>query len=618
MTRWIWPALLLLISLTTPSFADERILDFASEITVLSNGQMEVSEAITVRSESRQIRRGIYRDFPTQYKDRNGNNYVVDFDVIGVTRDGQRENWHSERLSNGVRIYMGSTNIFLPSGEHHYVFRYRTDRQLGHFDGFDELYWNVTGNDWAFPIDHASATVTLPEGVPTHKLHTEAYTGRQGERGQDFASERNARNHPYFETQRTLQPGEGLTIVTQWPQGYVHRPSAADKARYFLRDNKGLVIGYGGAGIILCFYLFNWSRLGRDPEKGTIIPRFTPPAKLSPAAARYIMRMGYDKQVVAAAVINMAVKSYLKIDKDGKDFVLRKQPGATLASLSKGEKALAKKLFSGGSEDSLTLNNTHYQKISAGILALKSHLKAEFHSAYFVTNLWVFVCGLLMTLLTIGTGGLLASSEPAAFLFLTLWLSVWTCAVIFLWLSGSWFIAIMFTFFECVAIGFLYTLVGAALSVLIFALLGVNILFYFAMKAPTRRGRNVMDEIEGFKMYLSTAEQDRLNLLHPPEKTPELFEKYLPYALALDVDQEWAEQFAEVFASAAAAGRPYSPYWYSGYYGSNKSIGNITSGLNSSLGSSISSASNAPGSSSGGGGGGFSGGGGGGGGGGGW
>ena len=158
----------------------------------------------------------------------------------------------------------------------------------------------------------------------------------------------------------------------------------------------------------------------------------------------------------------------------------------------------------------------------------------------------------------------------------------------------------------------LYMLIGTAV------LLGImNVVFFYLLRAPTEPGRKLMDQIEGFRMYLSTAEEDRLNVLHPPEKTPELFERYLPYALALDCENEWNAKFAAVLAAAAAAGAS-APLWYSGSHWDSGRTGGFTDSLGSSLSSSVASASTAPGSSSGSGGGGSSGGGGGGGGGGGW
>ena len=94
----------------------------------------------------------------------------------------------------------------------------------------------------------------------------------------------------------------------------------------------------------------------------------------------------------------------------------------------------------------------------------------------------------------------------------------------------------------------------------------INYLFYHLLKAPTRAGRNILDAIEGFKVFLSATEKERLNMLNPPQKTPELFEKYLPYALALDIEQQWAEQFADILSGAAEGGAKaaYAPVWYTG------------------------------------------------------
>jgi uncharacterized membrane protein len=136
------------------------------------------------------------------------------------------------------------------------------------------------------------------------------------------------------------------------------------------------------------------------------------------------------------------------------------------------------------------------------------------------------------------------------------------------------------------------------------------------MKAHTVQGRKVVDQIEGFRQYLGVAEEARLEALNPPDKTPELFERFLPYAVALDVENHWAKRFASVLAAAAAAGATSS--WYSGSYNPSSDPTGFAHHLGGHLTSTITSAATAPGSSSGSGGGGFSGGGGGGGGGGGW
>ncbi|MCP5091018.1 MAG: DUF2207 domain-containing protein [Gammaproteobacteria bacterium] len=144
------------------------------------------------------------------------------------------------------------------------------------------------------------------------------------------------------------------------------------------------------------------------------------------------------------------------------------------------------------------------------------------------------------------------------------------------------------------------------------------VFFAIIMTRPTTRGRKLLDEMLGFKDFLEVAEKDELNLRNPPEKTPELFESYLPFALALGVDQQWSERFASVLAAIRdERGREYQPSWYNGSFNS-ANLSKTTSKLSSSLNTAVSSSVSPPGSSSGGGGGGSSGGGGGGGGGGGW
>ncbi len=157
-----------------------------------------------------------------------------------------------------------------------------------------------------------------------------------------------------------------------------------------------------------------------------------------------------------------------------------------------------------------------------------------------------------------------------------------------------------------------------ALVVILLIFIFVNWLFYELMKAPTRLGRKLLDEVEGFREYLVVAETDELRFKNPPEKTPQLFERYLPYALALDVEDVWGEKFSEIIERARRDGSYRQPNWYRGTRWQSHSAGAFGSSLGSSLSSTVSSSSTAPGSSSGSGGGGSSGGGGGGGGGGGW
>ena len=147
------------------AFADERILNYDSVITVNPDASVSVTESITVRAENNQIRHGIYRDFPLDYVDNRGNHRSATFDLQSVTLDDDRVPYHTERRGADIRIYIGDANSFVRPGTHTYRISYVSERQLGFYKDFDEIYWNVTGNKWAFPIDKAAATIYLPQGA---------------------------------------------------------------------------------------------------------------------------------------------------------------------------------------------------------------------------------------------------------------------------------------------------------------------------------------------------------------------------------------------------------------------------------------------------------------------
>jgi len=609
--------------LTVPAQAREEILNWHSDIRVLTDGSMTVTENIQVRAEGNSIKRGIYRDFPTEYKDRAGNRVKVDFKLLEVRRDGRPEPHHTQDLANGVRIYAGKSDIFLDPGVYTYEIHYRTDRQLGYFEDHDELYWNVTGNGWDFPILRSSATVTLPSGVPADALQMAGYVGPQGSREQNVTWSLSGTGQVTYTCGRPLRAGEGLTIVLGWPPGFVTRPGRKEIAANFLSDNRSLAIGLAGLFLLFTYYFLAWRKVGRDPEKGVVIPLFEPPDNLSPAAMRYIMEMGFDNKAFASAVINLAVKGYLTISEESRAlglsrvYTLDRTGQEPKRALSRGERKLVSKLFPGSSK-TLELEKENHSRISEAMEALKDLLRTEYQKSIFVNNSGYVGIGVLISIaviLLMGFSG--GSTTGPPLLFVVLWFTPWTAATLFLWATRKFFMAAVFTFFLTGAGAAFAQTTSLAFLVTLVVLVLVNVGFYVLLKSPTNLGRRLMDRIEGFRMYLATAEEHRLAKLHPPEKTPELFERYLPFALALEVAQAWSEKFSEVLARAAAAGS-YSPGWYQGRQWDSMHTGRFASDLGSSLSSAISSASTAPGSSSGFGGGGSSGGGGGGGGGGGW
>ncbi|MDH3988415.1 MAG: DUF2207 domain-containing protein [Gammaproteobacteria bacterium] len=562
-----WRFITLFLLATGIASADERILSYHSDILIRADGWIEVTETIRVRAEGNQIRRGIYRDYPTQYEDRFGNDVEVLYEPRSVTRNGQPEDFNSESYRNGVRTYFGRSDRLLQPGEHTYAYRYDAGRMLGFFEDYDELYWNVTGNDSDFPIDSASATVSFAFEVSADTLRQAGYTGLYGATGSAYRSFIGAGSTVRFETTSPLGPHEALTIAVGFPTGMVAEPSQLQRFIWLLSDNLNLLVALAGLAAMLGYYIPVWQNYGKDPEPGVVFTRYEPPEGFSPASLRYIENMGYDNATMTTGVVSLAVKGYLRIESDDDEHSLHKlDPGADAPPLSTGEQELYEELFD--RQTSVTLTDENHEIIGGAKDAHERSLKFDYHKKYFITN------GLLnLPPLLIGI-----FSALAAFL-----------------VGPSFFVIVV---------------VGLMLVTLI--------AFAIILKRPTSLGRSLLDESAGFTDYLEYAEKDDLNLRNPPEKTPQLFEQYLPFALALGVEQQWAEQFNRIFASLSGPnGGAWQPTWYSGSW-NNLDLSSNTSSLSSNLGSAISSSVTPPGSSSGSSGGGFSGGGGGGGGVGGW
>lgn len=595
----------------------ERILSYDSSITVNSDSSLIVTENIKVRSEGINIKTGIYRDFPTSYVDKAGKKYKVGFEVLSVERNGEKQNYQIENLSNGKRVYMRDKGVPIPSGEHTFTLQYKTTKQIGFFEKHDELYWNVTGNGWAFPIDQASATILLPSAVLVSEIKTSGFTGYKGADDKNFNSEIGEDGNIVFHTTKGLAPSEGFTIVVGWPKGLV-APPPKDKESYNL-----IIYLTLGVIITLIYFVLVWIKVGKDPQKGTIIPLYYPPEGFSPAALRYISKMGFDTKAFASSIINMAVSGYLTIKEDssgllglgGKTFSIIRT-GKDRSVLSPEEGLIADELLS--HQDNFDFEQTNYSKISSATSSLSLHLSNNYRKKYFNTNYGYFSIGLILSV--IGYLSALFSLEEDALAitgFISMWLSIWSIGLSVLLslliksakmaalrskesLPAALFLAVFsipFAIGELIGLGILaFSSFPFFLSFII--LFSLNILFWHLLKAPTPEGRNLLDKIEGFKMYLSYAEKDELNYSAPVDITPETFEKYLPFALAFDVENQWSEKFAAALARSSVE-PDYHPIWYTGTAWSIHDMSGFTSSIGSGFSSAISSSSTAPGSSSG-------------------
>ena len=592
MTRLL--ALLLALAWILPAQAQERagerILGYDVDIAIQTDGSLDITETIAVRAEGRSIRRGITRDFPTRYRDRHGDRVVVDFDVVEVLRNGRPEPWFTERRSTGVRINTGNDDFLPVPAEHVYTLRYRTTRQLGFFQEHDELYFNAIGHGSVLRVERGSVTARLPAPVPVAAMQVEAYSGYQGARGQAFDSSRPEPGVARWELTAPLAPQQGLTVVLGFPKGVVAEPGPLQRLAWRLKDNRAGIVALAGLILLLVYAIGRWRATGRDPDPGTIIVRYEPPEGYSPAELRVMGRRRYDNTAFSADLLAAAVDGMVAIQREDRvlrsdRWILHRKRGASGATPDTPPARLVERLLPDKGA-SLELHHRNAHTIQSAISLHNGQVSRRIFPALYRRN------------------------------------------------GGSLTIAVLITIATIVATLATAMLTGSGLALAIPALVAsavACVAFGFLIGAPTPAGRRLLDEIEGFRRYLGVAEKQDLQRLEGPRaaapEEPELdatrFERMLPFAVALDVEDAWTRKFTVAAGAAAVAAAASSISWYSasGRGAGVGDLGGMTRALSSGLNSQIASAANPPGSSSGGsfgggggGGGGFSGGGGGGGG----
>lgn len=550
----------------------EKINSFHTDLTVAPDGGLTVTEEITIHAEGLEFQRGIVRKLPMRFTDHNGRKHRVEYELTAVEVFGAPSPHHTTTEGDDFVLYVGSEGNFLSPGDYPYRITYTTKGQVGFFPEHDEIYWNVSGNGWAFAIDSISALIHLPLGAEVEQ--TACYTGVMG-------STENACWDSIIDARtvrfqgRAMSYYEGLTVAVGFQKGIVAEPPPPT---FFERYAVPLVGGFITL-LLLLYYAITWFRHGRDPDQPTVIPLFEPPDELSPASVGMVMKGRFDNDLITPAMINLAVKGNIRIDESTETSLLglfSKQTYtivklAWATDLPREEQELMNRMFGAGKQ-SCVIDGKYDPSVQSMASAFRGTLRDQWST-------------------------FLNKGNNLRFWWLPM-LSVAVCMISLIVLHNSF--------------------LGDNDAVYIAAFIVVNIILFltyqYLIKKPSVEKLALRSRLLGFKMYLSAAEEKQLQHFNPPTMTPEVFEKYLPYAIAFNVEKVWGDRFQDMI-SKALVDNSYRPGWYSGTV---MHYGTFAHHMNSSLSSSVQSSSTPPSKSGGSGGGGSSGGGGGGGGGGGW
>ena len=494
------------------------IRNFDEQVKVQAEGAIEVTEIIEAQFIGTNWH-GIYRTIPVEYTTSPDLNYTLFLEPISVTDDDAHPlRYEQEKQGRYTRfkIYVPSPN----NSTRTVILRYRVLDALRFFDDHDELYWNVTGDEWEVPIRAASAHVELPEGVTG--LHAEAFTGAFGSPAQDAEVEVRG-NAVEMHTTVPLSPRQGLTAVVGWDKGLVHAPGELTKFWFTLKSNWPFFVPIGAAFVM--FWL--WWTLGRDPERDTITVQYEPPDKLTPGECGALVDNEVAMRDITATLVDLAVKGYLTIEQKEdsgllafvhhKDYVFHlKKPPAEWSAARAHEQEMLEAVFDGGASTDVKLSD------------LQNH---------FYTHLPAIRTAVFNALM--GDGYYLHRPDTIRKAYLTGGIIIGIVLVKFSRMLGMWSGVAPLT----------WVITGFATGAVICG-------FGWFMTARTITGARTLARVLGFEDFLGRVESDRLERM---VKTPEMFEKFLPFAMALHVEKKWVAAFAGM------AMQP--PAWYVGNYG---------------------------------------------------
>ena len=560
------PLILLFLALSATSLSAQRsysIERFDARIRVNADASIDVTESITAQFVGSY--NGLFRVIPIKYRNAQGLNWTLGVSLQSA-RDDQGHDLRTETSRQGASI---KYKVWIPGAVNAtktLVLRYHATNGLRFFDEHDELYWNVTGDEWEVPIRATTAEIDLPGGAAG--LRAIAFNGVYG------ASARDARvtiDGPVVRITmpHALEYHEGLTAVVGWDKGLVTAPTVTDRAMEAATSNWPLVIPIP----VFLLVFWRWWRRGRDPRRRPIAVQYEPPAGVSPGEAGTLLDNTVDMRDITATLVDLAVRGYLRIEElqnpklfglfgDATTYTLyRLKPADGLAG---HERVVFDGIFSHGDHVPLDeLKDEFYTQLGPTRDAIYNQLKG---SGFYqnrpdkVKQTWLG-CGIGFAIL-IGVGG--------AF----------------------------------VAAAFLLTPVSFVIAAIVSGI--ILVIFAQIMPARTEAGTRTLEHVLGFEEFLRRVESENLKRIIVGH--PELFDKYLPYAMAFGVERQFARAFEGIYTQA--------PQWYVGPSMMNFNVGNFSSSVShlSTVASTTMSSTPRSSSGSGFGGGGSSGGGGGGGG----
>ena len=478
---------------------NEDIESYQVNIQIQANRQIIVTENIEYDFKTNK-HHGIYRNLPLSTK-YNGESRYMDYKVLSILRDGQKEQYKisHNRGKNEFLIRIGNPNQTI-SGIHKYHIVYQTNQAITFYkDHHSEFYWNVIGNFWKVPIKQASLKLSMPNNDLSSIFKNNCYTGKFGSTKQDCVIKKE-NNKLIVNSNNPIPSGNALTVALKIKPGVIQEPELIDKIRiYFIRYGFYLI---PLLTLIILFVI--WFKYGRETEYFTVIAEYEPPLNLSPFEIGQILNIRSQLSVVGT-IIEMARKGNLKIKyKKRKKFYFWTSQEYILIKKNEPklewEKILWNKLFKKGEREEINLKDLpddFYETVSSAEKKVKESVQKLNLNDQTAEKVIFKVINVLIIVILIFTISLMRSVSDDIYI----------------------------------------SLIATILIIMFFLPLLIK---------KTKEGARLIARIKGFKLFLSVTEKERYKFYNAPQKTPEEFMRFLPYAIVFRVEKKWAKQFKDI------------------------------------------------------------------------
>lgn len=566
---------MLIIFFPLSAKASEEIILFEVEASINPLGEMLVQENISIKIEGRDIKRGIIRDLPLRWTRPDEKTFETSYEVLGVLRNNIKEPYSVEKSSQELNIIIGDPDKLLAKDIHQYKIVYKVSNHFSQFEDFDELYWNVTGNGWHFPINKIKFRLNFTDTfkadfqdlskIPVSFKSIDVYTGSAGQKDKNAKINKDQS----VESLEAMPRGHGLTVAYTWDKSILkNAPSPVEYSpldQVLPQGKEGYFLFLIPLALLFLQVKLMWYQT-KNLKKPALVPLFQAPEGISPGSARFILKRHYDDIAFASDLLNMVSKKIFSFCYAGEKVQNYKlQYSYEKAEMNPQDKKIANILFPDKDEAlDLRISDQSPVKLSKKILAQANRdrkkdlflltpgylsaltalafLAPIIYTSYFYSPTDALVPVIIVAILTgiplmllAGIYRLISSPKGIA--------GIIVLAILAL-LASKFFISIKFFYSDLITLGLGSGHYPSGYPLLIVFMILQRAIFNALRPKYTQAGLDLLIQVKGLALYLGTAEKNRFEELYPPKEDVEHFEKLLPYALALDQGKTWAQRFA--------------------------------------------------------------------------